>query len=256
MNNYHTIGMGTYKLQDKKCTDIIKNGLELGYRLIDTAQLYKNHDPIKNGLALSNVSRDDIFLTSKIHNKNIIKKDIGKAICDIKSELNVDYMNMILLHNPVKNYVEGWKELIYCKNHFDVLNIGVSNFDIEHLDNIKNSCGFYPSFNQIEFNVFNQRTELVNFMNENNIIIQSHSGLYRGLALNNNNDLNNISIECNISVPNIMHTFILQNNIGIIPMTTNYEHLYNNLNKLDNLPINILNKIYNLNNDTSLFKKY
>lgn len=256
MNNYQQIGIGTYKLEGDICVNIVKNGLNMGYKLIDTAQLYKNHENIRDGILLSDVNRSDIFITSKIHNKNI-KKNVSKAIYDIKKELDTDYMDMILLHNPVKDFIDGYKDLIFSQHHLNITNIGVSNFTINDIDNINESFGFYPSFGQIEYNVFNQQTELIEHMFNNNMIVQSHTGLYRGKMFDNI-ELVDIKNSNDISIPDIMHKFILQNNIGIIPMTTNHEHLCNNfnINKSSELSTNTMMKLYTLNNNMSLFRKY
>lgn len=257
LNKYNNIGLGTYGLYNEDCTNIVKNALEIGYTLIDTAQLYKNQEFIKNGIIQSQIPRSNIFITSKIHNKNIIKKKVPESIYNIKQELDTDYIDMILLHNPVKNYVEGWKELIYSQHHLNILNIGVSNFNVEHLQTIYEKNDFYPTFNQFEFNVFNQRKELVDFMFDNNIDCQSHTGLCRGQFFNNP-VLNNMSLKNDLEVADIMHKFILQKNIGIIPMTHNIKHLFQNLNlnKIINLDNNTISLLNNLDQQFSLFKKY
>lgn len=151
------VGLGTYKLQDGICTQIIKSGLELGYRQIDTAQLYHNHTNIAQGISLSKIPREDIFIISKIHNSNIKKLKISESIDMIKKELETDYIDLILLHNPVKNYQKAWEELIRCKEHQGIKNIGVSNFDICDLENIISQTNIYPYLNQIELNIFNQQ---------------------------------------------------------------------------------------------------
>ena len=132
--SYQLVGLGTYKLQDEQCSQIIKFGLELGFRQIDTAQLYHNHTNIAQGISLSGVSREDIFIISKIHNSNIKKLKIAESIDNIKKELDTNYIDLILLHNPVKNYQNAWEELVRCKEHMRIKNIGVSNFDINNLE--------------------------------------------------------------------------------------------------------------------------
>ena len=241
------VGLGTYNLYNEECLNIVYEAIIIGYRLIDTAQLYKNHTFIKNAIIKSNICKDEIFIISKINNKNIIKKKIPEAINEIKKELEIDNIDMILLHNPVKNYLDGWKNLVYAQHHFNIKNIGTSNFNENDLEIIKNNFGFYPNFNQIEYNIFNQRPELIEFMFNNNITVQSHTGLLRNF--NNSKikesveykKLYEVSNENNENIYDLMHKFILQNNIGIIPMSKNIDHLHQNLNLL-NLMENINNR--------------
>ena len=230
---YQKIGLGTYKLQGEHCIDIIKNGLEIGYRQIDTAQLYHNHKEIAVGIKNSGIKRDDIFLISKIHNKNIKKIQISESIDQIKKELDTDYIDLILLHNPVKNYDLSWKELIRCKNHFNIKNIGVSNFEINHLDNIITHTNISPYLNQIELNIFNQQKKLIEYHNKNNIITQSHTSLTKCNLINNKN-LIDLSNELNYKPVDLMFLYILNQNIGILPKTTNIEHLKSNLYLFNN----------------------
>ena len=233
MAEYQLIGLGTYRLQDELCTNIVKYGLELGYRQIDTAQLYHNHHEIFNGIKLSGISREDIFIISKIHNKNIKKLKISESIDLIKKELDTNYMDLILLHNPVKNYENAWEELIRVKTHMNVKHIGVSNFDIEHLEKILLKTNIKPFLNQIELNIFNQRKKLIAYNELHGIHTQSHTTLAKSNLLNNS-DLISISELVGLEPPDTMFKFILDMDIGILFKTSNLSHLEHNykLNKM------------------------
>lgn len=233
MTTYKQIGMGTYKLQGEECVELIKNGLQLGYRQIDTAQLYHNHEQISVGIQQSNINREELFIISKIHNTNIKKVKIAESLDQIKKELNTDYIDLILLHNPVKNYELSWTELINSKNNYNIKNIGVSNFDISDLNNIISKTNVVPYLNQIELNLFNQQKDLIKFHNKNNIITQSHTTLTKGNLINDKN-LINLSSQLNITPAQIMFSYVLNQNIGILPKTTNMKHLQENLNLLNN----------------------
>ena len=226
---YQTIGLGTYKLQGDLCTKIIKKGLNIGYRQIDTAQLYHNHEQISEGIIQSSVPRDEIFIISKIQNSNIKKIKMAESINNIKKELNTDFLDLLLLHNPVKNYALSWKELIVCKEQMNVKNIGVSNFNINHLENIINQTNYIPFLNQIEFNIFNQQQQLIEYHKKNNIITQSHTTLTNGILLENN-ELRDFSKLLNLSPIEIMYKFVMDQNIGILPRTSKIKHLLSNWN--------------------------
>jgi diketogulonate reductase-like aldo/keto reductase len=183
MASYQLVGLGTYKLDGLKCTQIVKSGLELGYRLIDTAQLYQNQEFISDGIKLSGIPRTDIFVTSKIHNSNIRKLKIVESVEQIKKQLDTDYIDLILLHNPVKNYEKAWEELIRCKEHYNIRYIGVSNFSQPYLDKIIENTGFIPWLSQIELNIFNHQKDLIEYNNSKGIITQAHTTLTRGNLL-------------------------------------------------------------------------
>jgi len=227
MASYQQIGLGTYKLQDAQCVSIIKAGLEIGYRQIDTAQLYRNHIQVSQGIKLSGIPREEIFIISKISNQNIRKLKIAESIDLIKKELDVEYVDLILLHNPVKNYEKAWEDLIYCQTQFDIRNIGVSNFNIEHLEKIISNTNQNPWLNQIELNIFNQQDKLIQYSKSKNIIIQSHTTLTKTNLLHTE-DLVQLANMLELSSPNTMFKFVLDMGIGILPKTTNLTHLERN----------------------------
>lgn len=250
---YQTLGIGTYKLQDDICTNIVKEGLNYGYRLIDTAQLYKNHKEVALGIKQSNVERSDIFLTSKIHNKNIRHTKISESIDQILKELDTPYLDLLLLHNPVKNYDLAYAELIRCQSHFNIKHIGVSNFAIEHLDQIQNLTSVRPYLNQIEYNILNGQSQLglITYHNTHNIITQSHTNIKTHLNSNELISVNKDIVEKSgfTSSTDYLLSYPIKQNIGIIPGTSSVEHLKHNYNfyhwckqnetLLDNIDYNI-----------------
>lgn len=228
---YQQIGIGTYKIQDDTCIDIVREGLNIGYKLIDTAQLYKNHTQVAEGIKQSNINRSEIFITSKIHNRNIKSVNIAKAIDEIKKELDTDYIDLILLHNPVKNYDLAYAELIRCQNQQNILNIGVSNFMEDHLININNKTGINPFLNQIELNILNckQRQNLISYHKQNDILTQSHSNIKTHM---NSGELIKVPEEIlskyNITSIEYLLAYPIKQSIGIIPGTSNINHLRSN----------------------------
>ncbi len=252
---YQLIGLGTYKLQDEKCSQIVKSGLEIGYRLIDTAQLYRNHNFVSQGIKLSGIPRTDIFITSKINNSNIKKLKISEAIDEIKKELDTDYIDLILLHNPVKNYEKAWEELIRCKEQLNIKHIGVSNFYEEELDRIISLTGINPWLNQIELSIFNQQKKLIEYNNKAGIITQAHTTLTRGNFLSEPS-IKTWSDQIKISVPELMFKYVLDKEIGVLPRTSDLERLKTNYDILLNEK-KIFNEKFNEDyfNEINLFDK-
>jgi 2,5-diketo-D-gluconate reductase A len=192
-------GLGTYTVQGENCSNIISSALENGYRLIDTAELYQNHSDIAIGIKAAThaniVKREDIWLTSKIHNRDQRKLNIGPAIQKILTDLDTDYLDLIILHSAQKKYLEAYTELIRCAEHFNVKHIGVSNFRVDELEKIIDKTGITPYLNQIEISPFNQRIALRSYMAEKNIITQAYASLTCGITLNSDSESASVSAE-------------------------------------------------------------
>lgn len=246
MASYQLIGLGTYKIQNEQCVQIVKSGLEIGYKLIDTAQLYQNHKFISHGIKLSGVPRTEIFIISKILNSNIKKLKIAESIGEIKKDLETDYIDLILLHNPVKNYDKAWEELIRCKEHFNIRYIGVSNFYQPELEKIILNTGIIPWLNQIELNIFNQQKDLISYNNSKGIITQAHTTLTKGNLLTEPTIIK-WSDQLKIPVSELMFKYVLDQDIGTLPSTSNLDRLRINYNALSNKK-KIFDKEFNKDN--------
>lgn len=221
------IALGTYRLKGEQCINLVKSGLDIGYRHIDTAELYKNHKDVAQGIKSTDIDRSNIFITSKIFNPNITKLKISESVDKILKELNTDYIDCVLLHNPVKNYELAWKELIRIKSHYNIRYIGTSNFRLEHLDKITCNTGISPYLNQIELSILNQPTkELLDYHKSNNIIIQAHSIYTNNRAINE--ELFNYSGKLQISTHKLMLKYLSDMGIHIVTGTTNFKNLQNN----------------------------
>lgn len=223
------IALGTYRIKGNDCINIINEGIKIGYKHIDTAELYKNHKEVGEGIIKSGVNRNNLFITSKISNKNIKKSNIIESIYNIKKELNTDYLDLILLHNPSTNYINAWENLAKNYSGLDVRYIGTSNFTIKNLDEIYNKTGIIPYLNQIELSLWNQPTEeLIKYHNNYNIKIEAHS------IFTNNNQIKNLNYilycnENNINPYELAIKYLLKQNISIVTGTNNYENLHKNL---------------------------
>jgi diketogulonate reductase-like aldo/keto reductase len=229
-----SFGIGTYKLKDDNCYNIIKKGLNMGYRLIDTAELYDNHKSISQAINDSEIDRSQIWITTKIHNRDQRHLKISEAIDKIKKDLNIDYIDLVLLHSPQKTYRDAYKELISCKSQFNICNIGVSNFKIDELDKIISDTNITPFLNQIEINPFNQRIELRKYCSDKNINVQAYSSLVCGNSLNHPDLLNDYYTPVE-SLLNWARFY----NLRPIPTMHTEEHLLENYNILSSeLPIN------------------
>jgi diketogulonate reductase-like aldo/keto reductase len=235
----NNIGFGTYRLKKDKCYNAVLNALKVGYRTIDTAELYKNHEYISKAITDSSINRQNIHIISKILNKDQYNNTVKEGFFKILNDLNTNYLDTILLHAPVENYyLKSWKILEEIKMHNYVNNIGVSNFRIHELVKLFNNCNIKPFLNQIEINPFNTRISLSDYCKNNNMIVQSYAPLTNGIKLNT------------ISIPATkILKWCLDNNYYAVSSSTNIEHMIENLNSVnvtlsneDNLILNSLNE--------------
>ena len=231
-------GIGTYTVTDEKCSDIIFEGLKLGYRLIDTAELYGNHKDIALAISTAQqhniVTRENIWISSKIHNRDQRRLEIGKAVQKILSDLNTNYIDLIMLHSAQKTYVSAYKELLTVKNYFNIKNIGVSNFRHDELEAIIKHTDITPYINQVEISPFNQRLQLREYMKEHNILTQAYGSLVCGKMFNSE------YLQHDSNTPDqLLLGWGKHYNIRPIPTSHNITELQMNYNNLQNINLDI-----------------
>ena len=173
------LGFGVFKVEEgSQCVDTVKHALEVGYRHIDTAAIYKNEDSVGKAIKESGIPREEIFLTTKVWNEVQRTGDPLQAIDESLQKLGTDYVDLYLVHWPVPSkYVDTWlvMEKIYKSGKAKA--IGVSNHLIHHLEELKKVWNVAPVMNQIELHPELSQKPLVKWCQENNIIPQSWSPL-------------------------------------------------------------------------------
>lgn len=258
MQEIPALGYGTYKILQNEVKDLVKNALEIGYRHIDTATLYRNECGISQGIKdflneNKNINRQDLWITTKVSKYHLKRMEIEKAFLESLNNLDLDYIDLYLIHVPIsKMNQQLWKKMEQIKEKYPnkLRYIGVSNFSIEQLEEILNEHTIKPYCNQFEISPFVDRHKLVQFCKHNDIKIIAHSSLTKGKQLNNNTLLD-IADNMNITSSQVLLKWALQNQFAVIPMTKNLEHMkenydikvrnnkllisYYNLEKLDRL---------------------
>ena len=181
-------GFGTYKLVGEEAYHGVLDALELGYRHIDTAQMYGNEAEIGRALADSPVAREEIFVTSKLNNPNH-EPDVARASLERSlEELQLDYLDLFLIHWPLPMHYGGdiiptWRAMESFVREGLVRSIGVSNFEAHHLQPILDACEVPPSINQIESHPYFANRELHRFNARHGIITEAWAPLARGAVL-------------------------------------------------------------------------
>jgi 2,5-diketo-D-gluconate reductase A len=184
------IGLGTYNMNSQEAEDMTYAAIKYGYRHIDTAAVYRNEDGVGRALKRiyedTDLKRSDLTITTKLWPGGLVKVDrVKNNVGAIKSldkslrNLDVDYVDLYLIHSPhaKKQRLEQWETLLTQQEQGKMKNIGVSNWGINHIEELNNKGYPLPSANQIEIHPWSQKPELVSYLKENDIDIIAYSSL-------------------------------------------------------------------------------
>ena len=169
------LGLGTYKIGAEQVERVVRDALDVGYRHIDTAQMYGNEAGVGAALASSRVPRDHLWVTSKLDNPNH------------RRDLRLDVLDLFLVHWPMADspgidLVDTWRTMIDILESGRVRAIGVSNFQAEHLRTIIKATGVTPAVNQIELHPYFGNREVSEFCRKNGIVVEAWAPLVRGVV--------------------------------------------------------------------------
>ena len=237
-NTIPQLGLGVWKAADgQEVENAVSAALASGYRLIDTAAVYKNEAGVGSAIKNSGIPREDIFVTTKLWNSDQGTGKVRRALQDSLEKLDLDYIDLYLIHWPMPArglYVETWKELETLRDEGLIRSIGVSNFHIEHLEELKKHSNSIPVVNQVELHPHFQQHELREYAKNNNIHIESWSPLGGSKGnLMDNAALIAIANSHSKSTAQIMIRWHLQNDLIVIPKSTNSERIAQNIDVFD-----------------------
>jgi len=224
-------GVGTFRLEGEVVKSSVLNALEVGYRAIDTAQIYGNEASIGEALAESSIPREELFITTKIWVDNMSKTKLIPSLKESLEKLNTDYVDLTLIHWPGTddNVEEYMQALLEAKSLGLTKEIGVSNFTIELLNKAFNAVGKEKiATNQIELSPYLQNRKLVSFMRENGIQVTSYMTLAYGEVLKDPLIID-IASKYKATPAQIVLAWALAKDFAIIPSSTKRENLMSNL---------------------------
>lgn len=242
------LGLGTWQLKGEDCVNAVQEALDMGYRHIDTAKAYDNHEQVGKGIKKSEVDRDEIFITTKIWNDSHEYEQVLASGKQFLQELGIDYIDLLLIHWPVEEVpveetLKGMQEL---KEDGIVKNIGVSNFSNEHLREAFAKSSAEICNNQIKIHPYEYPEKQIDFCQENDISVTAYSPLARGKVFEDGKLLS-LSKKYNQSVAQLVLRWMVEKDIIVIPKATSREHIKDNFALFDwELPAEVTEVLDNI----------
>ncbi len=191
LNNGNTIpqlGFGVFQIEPQDTAEAVREALRVGYRHIDTAEMYGNEREVGEGIRASGLDRGDLFVTSKLNNSFHEPDDARRAFDETLSELGFDYVDLFLIHWPLPtlydgDYVSTWKTMEEFKGDGRARSIGVSNFQIEHLERLAAETDTVPAVNQIEVHPYFTNDAVRQYGQQHGIATEAWSPIAQGGVL-------------------------------------------------------------------------
>lgn len=226
-------GLGTFRLKDDVVIASVKTALELGYRAVDTAQIYDNEAAVGQAIEESDVPRDELFITTKIWIENLSKEKLIPSLKESLKKLRTDYVDLTLIHWPSPNDTVSVEEfmqaLLEAKSQGLTREIGISNFTIPLMEKAIKAVGVENiATNQIELSPYLQNRQVVEWAQQHDIHITSYMTLAYGKALKDETILR-IAAKHNATAAQVILAWAMGEGYAVIPSSTKRENLASNL---------------------------
>lgn len=234
------LAFGTWKIPDNEVSAAVENALAIGYRHIDTAQAYHNEAGVGEGIRKSGVKREQIFVNSKVEAEIKDYANAKKSIDETLLRMKLDYLDMMIIHNPqpwievnqsddrhFEGNLEAWRALEEAMKAGKLRAIGVSSFQPEDLNNLIANSDVKPMVNQILCHIGATPKPLIDFCQQNGIVVESFSPVAHGEALNNE-VIKKMAAKYQVSVAQLCIRYDWQLNTVVLPKSTNPVHMKEN----------------------------
>ena len=223
-------GLGTWDLNGAQCVEAVKTALDMGYRLIDTAQMYGNEAEVGRAIRESGVDREEIFLTTKIYRPSSSYEKAKTAIDRSLKTLGMDYVDLLLLHEPYPYGPEMYRAMEEAYRAGKARAIGISNYDERWYGSFLKQCEIIPAVNQLECHVYYQKWAFQRRMLERGTVLQAWAPLAQGLGgLTDQAVLREIGIKYEKTAAQVALRFLVQRGISVVPKSKRPERLRENL---------------------------
>ena len=233
------LGLGTWFISNENVVQAVKDAAKIGYRHIDTAQAYQNEGGVGEGVRTCGVNRQDMFVTTKLAAEVKAYKDAVASIDSSLGRLGLDYIDLMMIHSPKPwseylgdtSFFEGnreaWRALEEAYKAGKVRAIGLSNFEKADIDNILDYCSVKPMVNQILVHISNTPKEVIQYCQDEGLLVEAHSPIGHGELLKNQ-EVTAVAKRYKVSVPQLGIRYCLQ--LGLLPIhkTANPTHMKTN----------------------------
>ena len=233
------LGLGTWCIDNDKAAQAVRTAVALGYRLIDTAQAYKNEQGVGEGIRSCGVPREELFVASKVAAELKTYEAAAASIEETLKKMGLDYLDQMIIHAPqpwsefrdTKRYFAEnkavWRALEDAQTAGKVRVIGVSNFLKDDLENLLSDCRVKPMVNQILLHISNTDQELLNFCKEQHIQVEAYSPIAHGEALKNP-VITQMAKKYGVSAAQLCVRYVLQLGTVALPKTADPQHMAEN----------------------------
>ena len=228
------LGYGVFLVDPKECERCVTDAIDVGYRMIDTAQAYYNEEGVGTAIKKSGIKRDEFFLVTKVWITNSGEEKAAKSIEESLKKLQTDYVDLLLIHQPFGDYYGTYRAMEKAYKDGKTRAIGVSNFFPDRFVDLCNFVEIKPMINQMETHVFQQEKTLRKYMDKYNTQLMSWSPMARGENnFFNNEVLKSIGDKYNKTVAQVALRFLTQENVIVIPKSTHKERMKENFEIFD-----------------------
>lgn len=228
------LGYGVYQVSPEECERCVSDAISVGYRLIDTAQAYYNEEGVGNAINKCGVNRDELFITTKVWISNAGEEKAALSIEDSLQKLKTDYIDLLLIHQPLSDYTGTWRAMERAVAAGKVRAIGLSNFYPDRFVDMAEYASIKPAVNQLKTNVFSQQWDSEAEMSAYDTKIMAWAPLTQGdPELMTNEVITTLADKYGKTPQQIALRYLLQRGIIAIPKSVHIERMRQNLEVFD-----------------------
>lgn len=228
------LGYGVYQVTPEECERCVLDAINVGYRLIDTAQAYYNEEGVGAAVAKCGIPRNELFLTTKVWITNAGEQKAATSIDESLRKLRTDYIDLLLIHQPFSDYYGTYRAMEKAVKSGKVRAIGLSNFYPDRFVDLAENVEIKPAVNQLKANVFNQQWDAEEEMNQYGARIMAWAPLTQANeSLFNNATIKTIANNHGKTAPQVALRYLVQRNMIAIPKSIHTDHMKQNLDIFD-----------------------
>lgn len=228
------LGYGVYQVTKEECERCVLDALKVGYRLFDTAQSYFNEEEVGNAIVKSGVSREEIFLTSKVWIEYYGYEECRKSVLESLRKLKTDYIDLMLLHQPFSDYYGAYRALEDLYDEGKIKAIGISNFYPDRMVDLASFTRIKPMINQIEIHPYHQQVFSKEWHDKYGVQLEAWAPFGEGRKnMFELSELKEIGDKYGKTVAQVILRWHLQRGIVVIPKSTHLERMKEDFNVFD-----------------------